>query len=294
MSSSSPRYAPAFRRSSSRGSSSLTVKVIELLIANLLMLVLGCGLLPFLHLARTRRELVTRAPLGYAVGLAATGILGRRSRRRLRAGGPHPAARAGGDLTAPGPAPSSGRRPAAQGAARRAARARGARGNAPRCCADGEAACGQAARGAGRLGDLGDPRPRALRVRSSRLAGLHRSGLRGAPASSAPAGAGGDRLPLHGSLRRHACPPAASRPRDRVRRRLLDAAAGNDKADPARCDAARAGRGSDVRQPAADQLRRCPARHVRRARASPRWRAGSEPARRECCPLRRSSLRPVR
>jgi hypothetical protein len=51
-------------------------RVLELLLANLLMLVLGCGLLPFLRLARTRRELVTRAPLGYAVGLAATGILG--------------------------------------------------------------------------------------------------------------------------------------------------------------------------------------------------------------------------
>ena len=39
------------------------------------MAVLGCGLLPFLRLARSRRELLTRAPLGYAVGLAATGIL---------------------------------------------------------------------------------------------------------------------------------------------------------------------------------------------------------------------------
>jgi hypothetical protein len=46
-----------------------------LLLANVLMLLLGCGLLPFLRLARSRRELVTRAPLGYAVGLAATGIL---------------------------------------------------------------------------------------------------------------------------------------------------------------------------------------------------------------------------
>ena len=54
----------------------MTTRVLELLLANVLMLVLGCGLLPFLRLARTRRELLTRAPLGYAVGLAATGILG--------------------------------------------------------------------------------------------------------------------------------------------------------------------------------------------------------------------------
>jgi hypothetical protein len=43
--------------------------------ANVLMLLLGCGLLPFLRLARTRRDLLTRAPLGFAVGVAATGIL---------------------------------------------------------------------------------------------------------------------------------------------------------------------------------------------------------------------------
>jgi predicted Kef-type K+ transport protein len=45
------------------------------MLANAAMLVLGCGLLPFLRLARTRRELLTRAPLGYAVGVAATGIV---------------------------------------------------------------------------------------------------------------------------------------------------------------------------------------------------------------------------
>ena len=52
----------------------MTVRVLELLLANVLMLVLGCGLLPLLRLAQSRRELLTRAPLGYAVGLAATGI----------------------------------------------------------------------------------------------------------------------------------------------------------------------------------------------------------------------------
>jgi len=46
-----------------------------LVAANVLMLALGSGLLPLLRLARTRRDLLTRLPLGYAVGLAATGIL---------------------------------------------------------------------------------------------------------------------------------------------------------------------------------------------------------------------------
>jgi hypothetical protein len=49
--------------------------VASIVAANFLMLMFGCGLLPLLRLARTRRELVTRAPLGFAVGLAATGIL---------------------------------------------------------------------------------------------------------------------------------------------------------------------------------------------------------------------------
>jgi hypothetical protein len=45
------------------------------LVANALMLVLGAGLLPLLRLAETRRELVARLPLAYAVGIAGTGIL---------------------------------------------------------------------------------------------------------------------------------------------------------------------------------------------------------------------------
>jgi hypothetical protein len=53
----------------------VTGHVWAIVVANLLILVLGCGLLPLLNLARTRREMLTRAPLGYAVGLAATGIL---------------------------------------------------------------------------------------------------------------------------------------------------------------------------------------------------------------------------
>jgi hypothetical protein len=53
----------------------VTSRIAALALANLLMLVLGCGLLPLLRLARTRRELLLRLPLAYAVGLAATGIL---------------------------------------------------------------------------------------------------------------------------------------------------------------------------------------------------------------------------
>jgi hypothetical protein len=44
-------------------------------VANVLMLALGAGMLPLLRLARTRRELLTRLPLAYPVGIAGTGIL---------------------------------------------------------------------------------------------------------------------------------------------------------------------------------------------------------------------------
>jgi hypothetical protein len=53
----------------------VTSKIVAIAGANALMLVLGAGLLPYLRLARTRRELLSRLPLAYAVGLAATGIL---------------------------------------------------------------------------------------------------------------------------------------------------------------------------------------------------------------------------
>jgi hypothetical protein len=53
----------------------VTSKIIAIAGANALMLVLGAGLLPYLRLAQTRRELLTRLPLAYAVGLAATGII---------------------------------------------------------------------------------------------------------------------------------------------------------------------------------------------------------------------------
>jgi hypothetical protein len=53
----------------------MTENVLALVVANVLMLALGTGLLPLLGLARTRRELVAKLPLGYLVGIAATGIL---------------------------------------------------------------------------------------------------------------------------------------------------------------------------------------------------------------------------
>ena len=53
----------------------MTSKIVAIAGANALMLLLGAGLLPYLRLARTRRELLSRLPLAYAVGLATTGIL---------------------------------------------------------------------------------------------------------------------------------------------------------------------------------------------------------------------------
>jgi hypothetical protein len=49
--------------------------VIALLVANLLMLALGAGLLPLLGAARSRRDLLVSLPLAYGVGIAATGIV---------------------------------------------------------------------------------------------------------------------------------------------------------------------------------------------------------------------------
>ena len=46
-----------------------------LLLANALYFAIGVGLLPLLRIARDRATLVTRLPLAYAVGLAATGIV---------------------------------------------------------------------------------------------------------------------------------------------------------------------------------------------------------------------------
>jgi hypothetical protein len=53
----------------------VTSNLAALAVANLVMLALGCGLLPLLRIARTRRELIEQLPLAYAVGLAATGVL---------------------------------------------------------------------------------------------------------------------------------------------------------------------------------------------------------------------------
>jgi hypothetical protein len=53
----------------------VTDGILALVLANALMFALGTGMLPLLRLARTRRELVARLPLAYAVGIAATGIL---------------------------------------------------------------------------------------------------------------------------------------------------------------------------------------------------------------------------
>jgi hypothetical protein len=53
----------------------VTGHIVALVVANVLLAVLGAGLLPFLRLAETRRQLLTRIPLAYAVGLAAGGIV---------------------------------------------------------------------------------------------------------------------------------------------------------------------------------------------------------------------------
>src|SRR5207248_5200031 len=54
---------------------SVTGHVVALCVANALMLGVGAGLLPVLHLAETPRELLLRLPLAYAIGLAAAGVV---------------------------------------------------------------------------------------------------------------------------------------------------------------------------------------------------------------------------
>jgi hypothetical protein len=53
----------------------MTTRILALVVANLLMLGLGAGLLPLLRLARTPQQLLARLPLAYAVGLVTTGVL---------------------------------------------------------------------------------------------------------------------------------------------------------------------------------------------------------------------------
>ena len=53
----------------------MTGRIVAVVVANLLMLGFGIGLLPLLRLAVTPGELVRRIPLAYAVGLAGTGIV---------------------------------------------------------------------------------------------------------------------------------------------------------------------------------------------------------------------------
>jgi hypothetical protein len=54
----------------------MTADVLVLVLVNLLMALLGLGLMLLLGIARTPRELLVRSPLAYALGLAATGVVG--------------------------------------------------------------------------------------------------------------------------------------------------------------------------------------------------------------------------
>lgn len=53
----------------------MTANIGAICLANALMLCVGAGLLPVFHLANSRRLLIVRLPLAYAIGTAATGIV---------------------------------------------------------------------------------------------------------------------------------------------------------------------------------------------------------------------------
>jgi hypothetical protein len=54
----------------------VTGDIVVLVLVNVLMALLGVGLMLLLGIARTTRQLLVRAPLAYGLGLAATGVLG--------------------------------------------------------------------------------------------------------------------------------------------------------------------------------------------------------------------------
>ena len=140
-------------------------------------------------------ELLTRLPLGYAVGIAAGGILVAAPRAGARAGRAVGLPLLGGGLARARAAALRG----APAAERRAPRGRTLRrfallGVARACSAYRRAALRrQAAARVGRLGDLGHARADAVRVRPSRRARLHRPELPGAAVPAAAARARGGR-----------------------------------------------------------------------------------------------------
>ena len=247
----------------------VTGRILALALANVVLLVLGIGLLPLLRLADTRRQLLTRLPLAYAVGVAAGGIL--TAHLALlhvpvgRIGLPLLAAASlvlGLRRVRPSP-PRTGRRWRLEDVA-----AVAVLGVAAAFAVSGGAAPrSEAPVRLGRLDDLGDTRPGALRFRASDRAGVHRSELPGAAASALPAGPGGARRAFHGSLGRDARAVATARPGSRLRGRRVGAAPGAHAADPAGGDAAGRRHRAAVLPPAADELRGHPARHVARARS---------------------------
>ena len=130
------------------------------------MLLLGCGLLPFLRLARSRRELLTRAPLGYAVGLAATGIIAADlAVVHVPVGRILLPLLALGSLALGLWRPRGARASGSAGRDPRPRCPRRARADAPAARAGREAVRREAAARVGRLVDLGRTRPRALRLR---------------------------------------------------------------------------------------------------------------------------------
>ena len=85
------RGPPAALRLADHGA--VTTRILELVLANVLMLVLGCRPAAVPPPRADAARAPHAAPLGYAVGLAATGILAADLARRLRAGRADPAAR---------------------------------------------------------------------------------------------------------------------------------------------------------------------------------------------------------
>ena len=254
------------------------------------MLLLGCGLLPFLRLARTRRELADAGAARLRGRPGRDRDRRRRSRRRLRAGRAGPAADPRGAVAVPRPAPRS----------RRGGRPR----EEPIAQLPALVVLAATLFVAVPMARLLAVKPLAERdgweIWATRARALYEFGHPGSP---------GVHRSIYPALQHPLLLPELEAVDFRfmgtfdgtlVHLQLLGLAIGfvggawtllrrNVEADPARRDAAGARGAPDVLQPAPDELRRRPARDVRRASAWLRSRAGCARAGRACCRRPRSS-----
>ena len=259
------------------------------------MLALGCGLLPLLRLARTRRDLVVQLPLAYAVGLAATGVLAAAPAVFGVAVGPVLLSLATVVALAAGlPGRGTGERSSPRPATGEGHPGAGPAGGHLRLRPRRREAGGRRTTRAGRHWGAGTHAP----VLSTATAVLQR------PCSpTSPTAHSSSRCCSRPSRRSGSASPARSTAlclnlqllalRRGARRRSLDAPAPLDEPDSAGGFAPRDRHRPGTLQPSPRRLGRHPARRPSSHSASRASRRGSEAIAPACCPGRRSSSAPL-